>query len=64
MEDWRRYYNEERPSGAIGNKAPISLMNSGNATRRLLNEAGKTLVSGGPKIGAVQKTAEALIAAG
>ncbi|EJB08246.1 transposase [Rhizobium leguminosarum bv. trifolii WSM597] len=32
MEDWRRYYNEERPHGAIGNKPPISLMNSGGAT--------------------------------
>ncbi|MBB2688815.1 UNVERIFIED_ORG: transposase InsO family protein, partial [Rhizobium etli] len=27
MEDWRRYYNEERPHGAIGNKVPISLVN-------------------------------------
>ena len=27
MEDWRRYYNEERPHGAIGNKAPIMLLN-------------------------------------
>jgi putative transposase len=25
MEDWRRYYNEERPHGAIGNKPPITL---------------------------------------
>ncbi len=32
MEDWRRYYNEERPHGAIGNKPPISLMNSGGTT--------------------------------
>jgi putative transposase len=28
MEDWRRDYNEVRPHGAIGNKAPISLMNA------------------------------------
>jgi putative transposase len=27
MEDWRRYYNEERPHGAIGHKVPISLLN-------------------------------------
>ena len=27
LEDWRRYYNEERPHGAIGNKVPISLTN-------------------------------------
>ena len=27
MEDWRRYYNEERPHGAIGQKSPIMLLN-------------------------------------
>lgn len=27
MEDWRRDYNEIRPHSAIGNKAPISLLN-------------------------------------
>ena len=27
MEDWLRYYNENRPHGAIGNKAPILLKN-------------------------------------
>ena len=32
MEDWRRYYNEERPHGAIGHKAPISLLKSDGAT--------------------------------
>lgn len=26
MEDWCRYYNEESPHGAIGHKAPISLI--------------------------------------
>ena len=26
MEDWRRYYNEERPHGAIGQKPPITLL--------------------------------------
>jgi putative transposase len=31
MEDWRRYYNEERPHGAIGNKPPIMLMNHDGA---------------------------------
>ena len=25
VEDWRRYYNEERPHGAIGNRPPILL---------------------------------------
>lgn len=27
LEAWRRYYNEDRPHGAIGNKPPIMLMN-------------------------------------
>ena len=31
MEGWRRDYNEVRPHGEIGNKVPISLMNSGSA---------------------------------
>ena len=30
LEDWRRYYNEERPHGAIGNKPPIVLTKSGD----------------------------------
>jgi putative transposase len=32
MEDWRRYYNEVRPHGAIGHKVPISLLNPDGAT--------------------------------
>ena len=32
MEDWRRYYNEERPHGAIGNKSPITLQNHDGAS--------------------------------
>lgn len=32
LESWRRYYNEERPHGAIGNKVPIMLTKSGGAT--------------------------------
>ncbi len=31
LEHWRRYYNEERPHGAIGHKAPITLLNPGGA---------------------------------
>ena len=30
MENWRRYYNEERPHGAISNKPPIVLTKSGD----------------------------------
>uniref|UniRef100_UPI003A918671 integrase core domain-containing protein n=1 Tax=Pararhodobacter oceanensis TaxID=2172121 RepID=UPI003A918671 len=32
LETWRRYYNEERPHSAIGNKAPITLTKSGDIT--------------------------------
>ena len=32
LEAWRRYYNEERPHGAIGYKPPITLMNPGGAS--------------------------------
>jgi putative transposase len=29
MEAWVKYYNEDRPHGAIGNKLPILLQNPG-----------------------------------
>jgi transposase InsO family protein len=32
LEDWRKYYNEERPHGAIGQKTPIMLLNHVGAT--------------------------------
>lgn len=32
LEDWRRYYNEERPHSAIGNKVPITLVKPGDVT--------------------------------
>ncbi len=32
MEEWRRYYNEERPHSGIGNIPPITLKNSGGDT--------------------------------
>ena len=31
LEDWRKYYNEERPHGAIGQKPPITLLNHDGA---------------------------------
>jgi len=31
MEDWRKYYNEGRPHGAIGQKPPIMLLNHDGA---------------------------------
>ena len=33
MEAWLRYYNEDRPHGAIGNKPPILLQNPGGTSR-------------------------------
>ena len=35
MEDLLRYDNEVRPHGAIGNKPPISLQNTGGAASQL-----------------------------
>ncbi len=32
LEDWRKYYNEVRPHGAIGQKAPITLLNHAGAS--------------------------------
>lgn len=32
MEDWRSYYNEDRPHGAIGQKPPITLQNIAGAS--------------------------------
>ena len=32
MEDWRKYYNEVRPHGAIGQKVPIALLNRDGAS--------------------------------
>ena len=40
MEEWRRYYNEERPHSGIGQTVPILLHNSGGASSpSLANEA-------------------------
>lgn len=35
LEDWRRYYNEVRPHGAIGNKVPMALQNHDGAASPL-----------------------------
>jgi putative transposase len=34
LEAWRRYYNEERPHGAIGYNVPIALMNGDGPSGR------------------------------
>jgi putative transposase len=31
LEDWRKYYSEERPHGAIGQQTPIMLLNHDGA---------------------------------
>jgi putative transposase len=51
LEAWRRYYNEERPHGAIGNKVPIMLPKSGAPPARHPEQIRKTLPSGGPTLG-------------
>ena len=54
LEAWRRYYNEERPHGANGNKVPIMLTKSGASPARHPERSRKTLPSGGPRLGAGQ----------
>jgi len=44
METWRRYYNEDRPHGAIGNVTPAALINANGATSPLSAEAGNSNV--------------------
>jgi transposase InsO family protein len=48
LEDWRKYYNEERPHGAIGQKPPIE----SRWRRQPANvKSRKTLPASDPKIG-------------
>ena len=37
LEDWRRYYNEEQPHGAIGQRASITLIYRAGATNPTAN---------------------------
>ncbi len=39
--DWRKYYNEDRPHGAIGNLPPAAFMTAGSATNPLPERARK-----------------------
>jgi len=41
MESWRRYYNNDRPHGAIGNVPPAALINANGATSPLSAEGRK-----------------------
>jgi putative transposase len=40
-EDWRRYYDEKRPHGAIGQKTPIMLLNHDSTASPPREQAGK-----------------------
>jgi putative transposase len=51
LEDWRKYYNEERPHGAIGHKTPMTLLNHVGAARPPPRESRETLPAGDPKFG-------------
>lgn len=51
LEDWGRYYNEERPHDAIGNKALFALTKSGAPPAYHPGRSRKTLSSGGPRLG-------------
>ncbi len=46
-----KYYNEDRPHGAIGQKPPISLQNPGGITSRRRDQGPKTPPSGAPTMG-------------
>ena len=45
MEEWRRYYNEERPHSGIGQIPPILLHNSGGVSSPSSGERGRKLWS-------------------
>ena len=61
LETWRRYYNEERPHGAIGNKAPIMLVKSGGAAGPSTRE---TLAMASRRFGGGSRSAECCIEGG
>lgn len=50
LEAWRRYWNEERPEGAIGNKVPIMLSKAGAPPARHPERRRKTLPPGGARL--------------
>ena len=38
LEQWRRWFNEERPHGALGDKAPTEVLNQYQASGNLAME--------------------------
>ena len=51
MEAWRRYYNEERPHDAIGQKAPITLLVHDGTSSPPSRRSPKTLTLADPRFG-------------
>jgi hypothetical protein len=51
LEAWRRYYNEDRPHGAIGYIPPIMRTNLGGDTGPPSNGSPESPAPGGPKMG-------------
>jgi hypothetical protein len=51
MEDWRKYYNDERPRGAIGQKPPIMLLYHVAQPARDCEREAQNLAAGCPKVG-------------
>jgi putative transposase len=62
VEDWRKYYNEERPHGAIGNRPAAEPRRRNQPAKR--DQRCKTLTLGGPKFGLAAKSPETLTATG
>jgi len=51
MEEWRRYNNEDRPHGAIGNKCPVALQLPDGVASPYRDKGLKTLPSGATEWG-------------
>jgi putative transposase len=51
LEDWRRYYNEDRPHSGIGQIPPILLHDSSGASSPSPAYEAETLASGDPTLG-------------
>ena len=51
LEDWRKYYNEDRPHRAIGQKTPMTLLNHVGAASPPSGKSRRTLLAGDPKFG-------------
>ena len=57
MKAWPRYYNEDRPHGANGYKAPFKLENPGSETGQPPRQSPKTPATGDPTTGFASEAA-------